>query len=135
LFGAKIGKGVVVKPGVQIKYPWHLIIGNHVWIGEHVWIDNLTTVTIADNVCLSQGAYLLTGNHDYTQSTFDLLVKPIDLKEGVWIGAKAIVCPGVVCQSHSVLSVGSVARSELSAHKIYSGNPAVEVKERIIKSS
>lgn len=134
LFGAKIGTGVVIKPGVQIKYPWFLTIGDAVWIGEHVWIDNLAPVTIGADVCVSQGAFLLTGNHDYTKSSFDLMVKPIVLEDGVWIGAKSIVCPGVTCQSHSILTVGSVARNELSAYKIYSGNPAIEVKERVILS-
>ena len=134
LFGAKIGNGVTIKPGVYIKHPWLLIIGNSVWIGENVWIDNLAQVTIADHVCISQGAYLLTGNHNYSKSTFDLVVKPIDLKEGVWIGAKAIVCPGVTCQTHAVLSVGSVARTELLANMIYSGNPAMPVKERVLLS-
>lgn len=134
LFGAKIGHGVIIKPGVQIKYPWHLIIGNDVWIGEHVWIDNLTTVTIDDNVCLSQGAFLLTGNHDYSKTTFDLMVKPIVIEEGVWIGAKAVVCPGVICRSHAVLTVASVARTELTSYTIYNGNPAEPVKERFILS-
>ena len=48
LFGAKIGNKVVVKPKVNIKYPWKLRIGNHCWIGESVWIDNLAEVTIED---------------------------------------------------------------------------------------
>jgi putative colanic acid biosynthesis acetyltransferase WcaF len=135
LFGAVVGKNVTIKPGVQVKYPWLLKVGDHVWIGENVWIDNLGMVTIDDHVCISQGAFLLTGNHNYTLPTFDLIVKPIDLKEGVWIGAKSIVCPGVTCHSHAVLTVGSVARTELAAYKIYSGNPAVEIKERIIQSS
>lgn len=47
LFGAKIGKGVVIKPSVNIKYPWNLKIGDYVWIGENVWIDNLVEVSIA----------------------------------------------------------------------------------------
>ena len=134
LFGARIGKNVTIKPGVHVKYPWFLQVGNSVWIGEKVWIDNLTHVTIGDHVCLSQGAFLLTGNHDYTRSTFDLMVKPIELKEGVWIGAKSIVCPGVVCQSHAVLTAGSVARNELQSYSINSGNPALPIKERVIKS-
>ena len=92
LFGAKIGSGVHIKPSVNIKYPWHLEIGNHVWIGEGVWIDCLTTVRIAGNACISQGAMLLTGNHNYKKTTFDLEVGEITLEEGVWIGAKAIVC-------------------------------------------
>lgn len=65
IFGATVGNDVVIKPNVNIKYPWFLTIGNDCWIGEDVWIDNLKQVTIGDNVCLSQGSYLLTGSHDY----------------------------------------------------------------------
>jgi putative colanic acid biosynthesis acetyltransferase WcaF len=67
-FGAKVGKGVRLKPSVQIKFPWKLEIGNHCWIGEHVWIDNLAPVKLGNHVCLSQGAFLLTGNHNYTRA-------------------------------------------------------------------
>ncbi len=132
LFGAKVGEGVVIKPNVNIKYPWFLHIGNHTWIGENVWIDNLTTVQIGNHVCISQGAFLLCGNHDYTKSSFDLMTKPIIIEDGVWIGAKATVCPGVTCFSHSVLSVGSVATKNLDAFSIYQGNPAQKIKERVI---
>ena len=66
LFGARIGNGLVIKNNVNIKFPWKLILGNDVWIGENVWIDNLDKVVIGDDVCISQGALLLTGNHDYT---------------------------------------------------------------------
>jgi putative colanic acid biosynthesis acetyltransferase WcaF len=132
MFGAKVGSGVVIKPRTNIKYPWKLEIGNNVWIGEHVWIDNLAKVTIADNVCLSQGAMLLCGNHNYKKSSFDLIVGEIHLEEGAWIGAKATVCPGVICHSHSVLSVSSIATSNLESYKIYQGNPAVEVRDRVI---
>ena len=133
VFGAKIGKGVVIKPNVNIKYPWKLIVGDHVWIGENVWIDNLDTITIGNNCCLSQGVLLLCGNHDYTSSSFDLMVKPIVLEDGAWIGAKAIVCPGVTVGTHAVLSVGSVATKNLEPYGIYSGNPASRIKERVIE--
>ncbi|MUU77880.1 WcaF family extracellular polysaccharide biosynthesis acetyltransferase [Winogradskyella endarachnes] len=129
-FGAQIGKGVVIKPKVTIKYPWKLSIGNHCWIGESVWIDNLDQVTLEDNVCISQGALLLCGNHNYKVSGFDLFVKPILLKEGSWVGAKSNVAPGVIFESHAVLSLGSVATSNLEAYGIYSGNPAIKVKTR-----
>ena len=131
-FGAKIGKRVIIKPCVNIKYPWKLTIGNNVWIGEGVWIDNLANVTIEDNVCISQGAFLLCGNHDYKKASFNLIVKEIKLEEGVWIGAKAIVCPGVTCYSHSVLTVASVASKNLDMDGIYSGNPAMKIRQRKI---
>jgi putative colanic acid biosynthesis acetyltransferase WcaF len=132
LFGAKIGSFVIIKPKISIKYPWLLSISDNVWIGENVWIDNLAQVTIESNVCISQGAMLLCGNHDYKKSSFDLIVGDISLEKGVWIGAKAIVCPGVTCKSHSILAVGSVATRDLEPYSIYQGNPAVKIRNREI---
>jgi putative colanic acid biosynthesis acetyltransferase WcaF len=133
-FGAKIGTGVVIKPHVTIKYPWNLIVGDHVWIGENAWIDNLAKVTIKSNACISQGALLLCGNHNYKKSAFDLIIGEITLEEGVWIGAKCTVCPGVKCGSHSLLTVGSIATAHLEPYSIYQGNPAVKIKDRVINS-
>ena len=130
LFGCKFGKGLVIKPNVNIKYPWKLKIGDYVWLGEQVWIDNLVNVEIHNHVCISQGAMLLTGNHDYRKSSFDLKVGEIKLKSGVWIGANSVVCPGVVCGENSVLSVSSVATKDLIANKIYQGNPGTIKKDR-----
>lgn len=130
LFGAKIGRQAVLKPGVNIKYPWRLRAGNHCWIGEKVWIDNLADVEIGNHVCISQGAYLLTGNHNYKSPAFDLITGPVLLEDGVWIGAQSIVCPGVRCRSHAVLCAGSVATKDLDAYGIYQGNPATKVRER-----
>ena len=129
-FGSKVGRGVVIKPGVNIKYPWLLTIGDYVWIGEGVWIDNLTDVVIGDNVCISQGAMLLTGNHNYKKSTFDLIMGRITIQDGVWIGSKSIVCPDVTCKTHSVLTAGSVAVSDLDEYCIYQGNPAANIRQR-----
>lgn len=131
-FGAEIGKNVVIKPHVNIKYPWRLKIKDNVWIGEQVWIDNLGDVLVEENVCVSQGAMLLCGNHDYKRSSFDLVVGNITLKKGSWVGAKAIVCPGVTVGNHTVLTVGSVASKDMEDYTIYRGNPAVAVKKREI---
>ncbi len=130
LFGAQIGKGIVLKPRVTIKFPWNLVIGDFAWIGEKAWIDNLAKVVIGNNCCISQGAMLLTGNHNYKKSTFDLMIGAITLEDGVWIGSHAIVCPGITCRSHAVLSVNSVATFDLEPYSIYRGNPAVKVKDR-----
>ncbi len=132
IYGAKIGKGVVIKPSVNIKYPWRLTIGNNVWIGENVWIDNLDDVKIGNNISISQGALLLSGNHNFKKSTFDLMIGKIIIEDGVWIGAKTIVTGGVTCHSHSILTVNSVASKDLNAYGIYKGNPAIFIKERKI---
>lgn len=132
-FGARVGRGVIIKPHVSIKYPWKLSVGNHVWIGESVWIDNLAQVTLMDNSCISQGAMLLCGNHNYRKSTFDLIVGEITLEEGAWAGANTVVCPGVKLGSHSLLTVGSIATANLEAWWIYQGNPAVKLRERVLR--
>lgn len=135
MFGAEIGKGVIIKPAVNIKYPWFLSIGDHTWIGENVWIDNLGKVTIGSNVCISQGALLLCGNHDYKKTSFDLIVGDIELEDGVWIGAKAIVTSSVLCKSHAILTAGSVASKDLEAYSIYRGNPAEFVRDRKLEDT
>ena len=131
-FGARIGARVVIKPRVNIKYPWHLEIADDVWIGEGVWLDNLVRISIASNVCVSQGAFLLTGNHDYTDPAFGLIVKPIIVEEGAWVGAQAIVCPGVKVGRCAVVTVGSVLTQDAAPSGIYAGNPARSVKSRQI---
>lgn len=101
------------------------------WIGEGVWIDNLGKVKIGNNVCISQGAMLLTGNHNYKKESFDLIVGDITLEDGVWVGAKSVVCPGVTMKSHSILTVGSVLTKDAEEYGIYQGNLAVMVKKRV----
>jgi putative colanic acid biosynthesis acetyltransferase WcaF len=134
LFGAKIGKAVVIKQRVNIKYPWKLEIGDHSWIGEGVWIDNLGDVKIGSHCCLSQGALLISGNHNYKKEAFDLMVGNIEMEDGVWIGAKSIVSGGVKCESHSILLSSSVAPSKMEAFGIYRGNPAEKIRERKIEA-
>jgi putative colanic acid biosynthesis acetyltransferase WcaF len=132
LFGARLGTGVMIKPAINIKYPWKLAIGNHSWIGEEVWIDNLSEIIIGNNVTLSQGALLLTGSHDHTKERFDYISLPIILEDGVWVGAKGIVFGGVTMGTHSILGMNSVAEKNTESYIIYKGNPAVPVLERKI---
>ncbi|MBS0126234.1 hypothetical protein [Thetidibacter halocola] len=105
-FGARVGTGLVLKPRVSIKYPWFLEIGDHVWIGEGVWIDNHTTVRIGSHVCISQGACLFTGNHDWSDPAFAFFCKPIEIGDGAWITAFQKVPPGSVIPAHHALVDG-----------------------------
>lgn len=134
MFGARIGRGLVIKNNVTIKSPWNLVVGDNCWIGENVWIDNLDKVYIGSNVCISQGAMLLTGNHDYTISSMPYRNAPIRINDGAWIGAQAIVCPGVIVQKNAILTVGSVATKDMDENGIYQGNPAGKIRERVLRS-
>jgi putative colanic acid biosynthesis acetyltransferase WcaF len=131
-FGARIGKGCILRPGLNIKHPWLLHIGDHTWIGENVWIDNLTNVTIGNHVCISQGATIITGNHRWDKVSFDLTTHPITIEDGAWIGAKSTLLPGARIEGHVVVSAGSLIHSTVPAYEIWQGNPAVFVKKRII---
>ena len=130
LFGASVGRGVVIKPRVTVTFPWKLSIGDHAWIGEGVWLDSLDRIALGDHVCISQNAYLCTGNHDYRSATFDLRCAPIRIERGAWIAAAAVVGPGVAVGEGAVLTLGSVATGALEAGGIYRGNPASRVGAR-----
>ncbi len=134
IFGSKVGQNVVIKPWVKIKFPWNLSLGDHVWLGEEVWIDNISKVTIQSHVCISQGAFLLTGNHNYSKSHFPLTSKPIVLEDGVWVCAKAIVTGGVTLRTHSVLSLGCIATKDLESYYIYGNFPLEKIKPRSIST-
>lgn len=140
LFGAKVGNGVVVKPGVRVKYPWRLLIGNDCWLGEDCWIDNLTTVQLGNDVCISQGAYLCTGNHDWSDPAFGLIVEPIFLEDGAWAGARSTLAPGVVLGTNAIAAAASFVAKSIPANEIHAGNPAQlvrrrEIKEKVSKSA
>jgi len=130
MFGASVGHGLIIKPNVHVKYPWHLDLGDNVWIGERAWIDNFTTVRVGSNACISQGAYLCTGNHDWADPTMGLVVKPIIVEAGAWIAAFARVAPGLRVAEESIVGIGAVLTEDTEPRGIYLGNPAVRVGVR-----
>jgi putative colanic acid biosynthesis acetyltransferase WcaF len=133
IFGARVGRGVLVRPGVRVKFPWYLSIGDYSWIGEDAWIDNLAPVTIEANVCISQGVYLCTGNHDWRTHNMRLFHRPIILQEASWVGARSTLCPGVTLGCGAVVAVGSIVTRSIPSWQIYGGNPAGFIRTRTIE--
>lgn len=129
-FGAQLGTGIRIKPGVKIKFPWRLTIGDFVWLGENCWIDNVAPVTIASHTCISQEVYVCTGNHDWSQPNFELKAAPIQIGEGCWLAARSSVGPGVTVGAGAVLCLGGVAGRSLEPMTIYAGNPAQPIGQR-----
>ena len=134
LFGAKIGQGVVFKPNLNVKNPWLLEIGDDCWIGEGVWIDNLVLVKIGANVCLSQDAYLCTGNHDWSDPAMGYKLGEIQVEDGAWIGARATVLPGLRVGKNAIVTAGAVLARNAEPDMIYVGNPAIATKRRKLES-
>ncbi len=116
-FGSTVGDGFIIKPKVQIKYPWFLEIGNHVWIGEGSWIDNIGRVSIGNNVCISQGVFFETGSHDFKSKKFDLIVGKILIEDNVWVGCKCVLLPGTHVEKNSIIYGGRVLKGKVSPDK------------------
>jgi putative colanic acid biosynthesis acetyltransferase WcaF len=114
LFGCNIGKNIIIKPNVKIKYPWKLIIGEDVWIGENVWIDNISKVTIGSNTCISQGVYICSGSHNFHDEEFGLLMQDVEIGNNCWIAAKSLIGPGVKIEDSSFIKFGSVVLKKYS---------------------
>jgi putative colanic acid biosynthesis acetyltransferase WcaF len=130
MFGASIGCGVVLKPRVNIHFPWKLTVGDHTWIGEETFILNFEPVSIGSHCCISQRAFLCTGNHDYRRSDMPFRNRPIAVGDGAWIGAQVFVGPGVSIGNEAVVTAGSVACRSLAPEMVCSGNPCVPVRHR-----
>lgn len=130
LFGARVGRGVNIKPRVNVHFPWKLEIGDHAWIGEEVFILNFEPVRIGAHTCISQRAFLCTGNHDFRDPAFSFRNAPITIGDGAWVGAGAFVGPGVLIGEEAVATAGTVVTKSLTAGMIYSGNPARECGTR-----
>jgi putative colanic acid biosynthesis acetyltransferase WcaF len=134
IFGARIGRGTVIKPGVRVKYPWLFVVGDHCWIGEDCWIDNMGPVTLGNHVCMSQGAYVCTGNHDWSDPAFGLMVNSIQIRDGAWVGAKTVLAPGVAINECAVVAAGSVITRDVPPFEVHGGNPARFLRRREIKT-
>ncbi|CAD0006596.1 WcaF family extracellular polysaccharide biosynthesis acetyltransferase [Flavobacterium salmonis] len=129
-FGAKVGKGLVIKPRVNIHFPWKLVVGDNVWIGEEVFLLNFELLTIGNNVCISQKVFVCGGNHDYKDPTMPYRNGVIVLEDGSWVGAASFVGPNVKIGINTIVSAGSVVTKSLPENGVFSGNPLKMVKER-----
>jgi putative colanic acid biosynthesis acetyltransferase WcaF len=129
-FGAEVGSGVVIKPRVNIHMPWKLWIKNNVWIGEEVFILNFEKVTIGNNVCVSQRAFICGGNHDYRVPSMPYRNGPVTLQDGCWVGASCFIGPDVVIGTDSIITAGSVLTGSVDDNGIFRGNPAIKISSR-----
>lgn len=109
-FGASVGNSIVIKPRVNVKYPWNLSIGDFCWIGEASWIDNIELVEIHSNVCISQGVYFCTGNHNYNDLRFKLTAEKITVLSNTWVTAFYIIQPGSTLGPDCVYMNGKIKK-------------------------
>lgn len=130
LFGAKIGRNVLVRPTARIVYPWKLTIGDNSWIGDFAELYTLGPIEIGRNAVVSQYAYLCTGSHDHRSPSFDITSETIVVEDEAWVAAGAFVFPGVRIGRGSVVSARAVVRRDTEPMGVYAGDPACRVASR-----
>ncbi len=133
LFGARLGKGVVIKQQVKILFPWKLTVGDFAWIGEEVFILNFEPVSIGAHCCISQRAFLCGGGHDYRQPNMPYRNGPITVADGAWVGAQVFVAPGVTIGTEAVITACAVVTRDQPPKMVCGGYPCLPVKERWLR--
>ena len=129
-FGARIGRGVLIRPSASITYPWKLTIGDWSWVGDRVTLYTLGEIAIGDNAVVSQHSYLCAASHDYARPTFDLYAKPIHVEPEAWIAAAVFVGPGVTVGRGAVVGASSVVLKDVPPMMICAGNPLRVLRAR-----
>lgn len=122
-FGGRVGRGVVIKPNVRIKFPWQLAIGDHVWVGQGSWFDNFAEVRLGSHVCISQGVYFCTGSHDHRKRSFDLVTRPIAVEDGAWVAARSTLLGGVTVGANALVAAASMVHKDVAPGMMVGGNP------------
>ena len=130
LFGAKIGKSVIIRPSVTITYPWKISIGDYSWIGDNVELYSLGEIEIGKNVVISQKSYLCAASHNYTKEDFPIWSKKITIEDECWLATDVYVAPGVTIGNGTVVGARSSVFKNLPAARICFGNPATVIRKR-----
>ena len=129
-FGARIGRGVLIRPTAEITYPWKLTIGDWSWVGDHVTLYTLGEIHIGENAVVSQHSYICAAAHDYASPTFDIFATPVHIEPEVWVAAGVFVAPGVRIRRGAVVGARSVVLSDMPAMTICAGHPAKPIRPR-----
>lgn len=133
IFGAKVGKNVVIRPSVHIEIPWMLTVEDNASIGDKAIVYSLGRVQIGKRAIISQYAHLCAGTHDYTDHTFKLLRTPVTIGDDCWVGADAFIGPGVTVGALSVVGARSSVYKNVPPGKVTVGNPARVIKDRELR--
>jgi putative colanic acid biosynthesis acetyltransferase WcaF len=129
-FGAKIGKGVLIRPGVEVTFPWKLVIGDYSWIGDDVTLYTLGPITIGANTVISQKSYICAADHDYAHVAFPIRERPIRIGDQAWIGGDVWVGPGVTIADGAVVGARSNVVQDVPEAMVCVGSPCRPLRHR-----
>lgn len=130
-FGAKIGRGVIIRPTVVITYPWKVIIGDYAWVGDDVTLYSLGEIEIGAHAVVSQRSYICAAGHDYTKMDFPIFDKKVCIGEQAWLATDVFVSPGVTVGKGTVVGARGSVFHDLPAMMVCVGSPAKPIKSRV----
>ena len=133
LFGAKIGKKVLIRPTARFTYPWKVSIDDYSWVGDDCVFYSLGKISVGKNVSIAHRDYFCTGIHDISKPTFDIGQKPIVIEDECWITNDVFVGPGVTVGKGCVVGARSTVLNDLPEGMICYGTPAKPRKQRPFK--
>lgn len=131
LMGIRIGTRSFVNWGVSFGGR-HLTLGEGVFINQRVLIDAAARVEIQDGVHVAPGVMILTSTHEIGHSGQRAgapLAKPVILGAGCWIGAQAIILPGVSVAPGCIIAAGAIVTRDTAPDGLYAGNPARRLRD------
>ena len=130
MFGARVGRGAHVYPLVDIWAPWNLVLGEECVVANGVTLYAQDKITVGRRAVVSQGSYICTGTHDYTQPGFPLLTRPIVIGDHAWIATQSFVHPGIIISEGCVVGARSVVTKNMPAWMVCTGHPCVPIRAR-----
>lgn len=131
LFGAKVGRDVLVRPSVRITYPWKVALGDRVWLGDCAELYSLGEIEIGNDVVVSQRSYLCAATHDHTAPTFDIVSGKIVIEDQAWIATDVFVAPGVRIGRGALVGARSSVFADMPSGMICMGSPAKPARKRV----
>lgn len=133
MFGAKIAPTAAVYASARVFQPWLLTMDDYACLAEGVDCYNAAPIHIGRNATVSQRAFLCTAGHDITDPHHHQTSAPITIGDRAWVCAEAFVGQGVTVGEGAVCAARSVVVKNVEPWTVVGGNPAKELKKRIIK--
>jgi putative colanic acid biosynthesis acetyltransferase WcaF len=134
IFGAKLGRNCHVYAKAVIWAPWNLEAGDECGVADGAILYNQAPIRLGRRVVISQGSHLCTATHDYEDSGFPLITKPITVGDQAWIAGECFIHPGVTISEGAVIGARSVVTKDVPAWMVCAGNPCAPIKPRVMKN-
>jgi putative colanic acid biosynthesis acetyltransferase WcaF len=134
-FGARVGRKVRIRPGVEVTFPWKVSIGENSWIGDNVTLYSLGAISIGDNTVVSQNSYICAADHDYSDPAFAIRARPVTIEDEVWIASDVWVGPGVTIGAGAVVGARSTVTKDQPGAMVCAGSPCKPLKPRVVRNA